>query len=106
MRGVARPVDRPVHPEYKTIWLNTRGTCGLGQEVVAPERLVMTESWGGDWPETLNTLVLTEQAGKTTMTLTVLYPSKEACERAMGTGMKDGMAMSFNGLAEYLGTMA
>ena len=50
-----------------------------------PERLVSTESWGGDWPETLNTLVLTEEDGKTTVTCTVLYPSKEARDAALRT---------------------
>jgi uncharacterized protein YndB with AHSA1/START domain len=32
-------------------------------EVMAPERLVNTESWGLDWSETLNTMVLTEEDG-------------------------------------------
>src|SRR5918911_2819465 len=46
---------------------------GVYREVVPPERLVYTESWGGDWPEALNTLELTEQGGQTTLTTTVLY---------------------------------
>jgi uncharacterized protein YndB with AHSA1/START domain len=79
---------------------------GTFREIVPPERLVSTESWGGDWPETINTVTLTEENGKTTMTLTVLYPSKEARDRALQTGMKDGVNMSFNRLAEYLATIA
>jgi len=71
-------------------------------EVTPPERLVSTESWGGDWPETLNTLVLTEEDGKTTMTCTVLYPSKEARDAALGTGMKEGWSASYDRLDEYL----
>ena len=43
-------------------WRNADGAemamRGVYREVVPPERLVSTESWGGDWPETLNTLVL------------------------------------------------
>ncbi len=31
---------------------------GVYREVTPPERLVTTESWGGDWPETLNMLTL------------------------------------------------
>ena len=54
---------------------------GVYREVVPPERLVSTESWGGDWPETLNTLILSEEAGKTTVTQRILYPSKEARDR-------------------------
>ena len=37
-------------------------------------------------PETLNTLVLTEEDGKTMTVCTVLYPSKEARDKALGTG--------------------
>ena len=79
---------------------------GVYREVVPPERLVSTESWGGDWPETLNTLVLSEEDGKTTITQTVLYPSKEARDAALGTGMKEGMSLSFDRLARHLRTMA
>jgi uncharacterized protein YndB with AHSA1/START domain len=79
---------------------------GVYREVVPPERLVSTESWGGDWPETINTLILSEEDGKTTMSLTVLYPSKEARDAALQTGMKEGMSMSFDRLAEYLRTKA
>ena len=78
---------------------------GAYQEVAPPERLVSTESWGGDWPETINTLVLSEEDGKTTMTQTVLYPSKEARDAALETGMKDGASVSFERLAEYLRTI-
>jgi uncharacterized protein YndB with AHSA1/START domain len=76
------------------------------KEIRPPERLVSSESWGGNWPETLNTLILTEEDGKTTITLTILYPSKEARDAALQTGMKEGMSQSFNRLEEYLRTIA
>jgi uncharacterized protein YndB with AHSA1/START domain len=79
---------------------------GSYKEVVPPEKVVSTESWGGDWPETINTLILTEENGRTTMTSTVLYPSKEARDAALKTGMKDGMTQSFDRLAEYLRALA
>ncbi len=60
---------------------------------------------GGEWPETLNTLVLTEEGGKTTMTCTVLYPSKKAREAATETGMTEGWAQSYERLDEYLPKM-
>jgi uncharacterized protein YndB with AHSA1/START domain len=92
------------------VWRRSDGTemgmRGVYREIRPPERLVSTESWGGDWPETLNTLVLTEKDGKTTITLTVLYPSKEARDAALKTGMKDGASESFDRLAEYLRTRA
>ena len=92
------------------LWRRADGTemgmRGLYKEVVPPERLVSTESWGGDWPETINTLTLTEEGGKTTVTQRVLYPSKEARDAALQTGMKDGVAASFDRLAAYLRTRA
>jgi uncharacterized protein YndB with AHSA1/START domain len=92
------------------VWRRSDGSememRGAYREIAPPERLVSTESWGGDWPETLNTLVLSEQDGQTTITQTVLYPSKDARDAALETGMKDGASESFDRLAEYLRTMA
>jgi uncharacterized protein YndB with AHSA1/START domain len=92
------------------VWRQSDGTemamRGVYREVVPPERLVTTESWGGDWPETINTLVLVEENGKTTMTQTILYPSNEAREKALKTGMKHGVAQSFDRLAEHLQTLS
>ena len=79
---------------------------GVYREMTPHERLVHTESWGGDWPETLNTLVLSEEGGKTTITQRILFPSQEARDAALKTGMKEGMSESFERLAEYLATMA
>ena len=79
---------------------------GTYREVTPPERLVSTESWGCKWPETLNTLVLTEENGNTTVTLTILYPSMEARDAALKSGMKEGMSLSFVRLDEHLASMA
>jgi uncharacterized protein YndB with AHSA1/START domain len=76
---------------------------GIYHEVIPPERLVFLESWGGDWADTINTLVLTEEHGKTRMTSTVRYQSTELRDAAMNSGMKEGMNLSFNRLSEYLG---
>ena len=82
------------------------GMRGEYREVDPPERLVHTESWGEDWPETLNTLVLTEEDGKTTLTTTILYPSKEARDSALETGMKEGASTSYDRLDDYLRTLS
>jgi len=88
------------------VWRHADGTeldmHGVYQEIVPPERLVSTESWGGDWPEILNTLVLSEESGKTRATITLLYPTKEARDAAVKTGMTTGMSASFNRLEIYL----
>ena len=94
---------------HRCVWRRPNGEemeiRGGYREVDPPGRLVSTESWGGDWPETINTLVLTERAGRTTIALTILYPSKEARDAAMATGMKDGMEQGFERLDAYLPTL-
>jgi uncharacterized protein YndB with AHSA1/START domain len=96
--------------EWHFVWRRSDGSelemRGEYCEVLAPERLVSTERWGEDWPETVNTLLLTEENGRTTLTTTMLYPSKETRDAALETGMKDGTTESFDRLAEYLRTMA
>ena len=92
--------------EWHFVWRRGDGSemdmRGEYREVEPPARLVNTESWGADWPETLNTLVLDEEDGRTTITSTILYPSKEARDAALATGMKDGASTSYDRLAEYL----
>jgi len=92
------------------VWRRADGTemamSGVYKEVMPPERLVTTEAWGGNWAETINTLTLSEENGKTTSTNTILYPSKEARDAAHKTGMMEGASQGFNRLDEYLRTMA
>jgi uncharacterized protein YndB with AHSA1/START domain len=91
---------------WRYVYRKASGTemtlTGSVREVVPPERLVTTESWGPEWPETVNTLVLTEADGRTTITLTIAYPSKEAREAALGTGAMEGMNRSFERLEDLL----
>jgi uncharacterized protein YndB with AHSA1/START domain len=79
---------------------------GEYREVSPPERLVFTERWGGDWPETLHTLVLTEEDGRTTMSEWVRYPSREARDAALATGMTDGLTASYERLDAVLRGLA
>jgi uncharacterized protein YndB with AHSA1/START domain len=92
------------------VWRKSDGTemgmRGQYREVVPPERLVYTESWGPEWPETVNTLVLTEEEGRTAAVLTLLYPTRKDRDAALATGMKEGMDVSYERLAAYLETMA
>lgn len=95
---------------WRYVWRKADGSelamAGSVREVTPPARLVTTERWGPEWPETVNTLGLTESRGRTTITLTILYPSKEARDAALGTGMKGGMEQSFARLDGLLRTMA
>lgn len=78
---------------------------GSYREVAPPQRIVSTESWGAEWPETINTLVLTEAAGQTTITMTIRYPSQEARDAALRSGMKDGMDQGFARLDGLLASL-
>jgi uncharacterized protein YndB with AHSA1/START domain len=88
------------------VWRRANGAemamDGKYLEVEPPSRLVMTETWGKEWPETVNTLTLVESNGRTTMTQTMRYPSKAARDAAFQTGMQDGASVSFERLAKYL----
>jgi uncharacterized protein YndB with AHSA1/START domain len=90
----------------RLVWHNAEGAeleiRGMYHEILPPERLVGTESWGGEWPETRNTMELTQENGGTRMTVTIQYPSEEARNAAVQTGMKDGMSQSLDRLDEYL----
>lgn len=58
----------------------------------------MTENWGGDGPETRTRVMLSERAGRTRLEMTMTYPSREARDAALGTGMSGGMERSFERL--------
>lgn len=82
------------------------GMGGVYREIVPSERLVSTESFD-DYPgESLNTLILSEKEGKTSLTCTILYQSKEIRDAVVNSGMEHGAAESFDKLAEYLTSIA
>jgi uncharacterized protein YndB with AHSA1/START domain len=91
---------------WRYVYRKASGTeltlTGTVVEVAPPERLVTTESWGPEWPETVNTLELTESEGRTTIALTITYVSKEARDAALATGAMDGMNRAFELLDELL----
>jgi uncharacterized protein YndB with AHSA1/START domain len=95
---------------WRYVWRKSGGAememTGFYREIAPPERLVSTEKWGPEWPETINTLVLTETAGRTIMTLTIHYPSKEARDAALATGMREGSEQSFRRLDDLLQAIA
>ena len=78
------------------------GMRGVYRELAPPERSVHVESFD-DFPgESIVTTVLLEQEGKTTFTVTVVYPSKEIRDAVIQSGMEHGAAESYDKLAEVL----
>ena len=78
------------------------GMRGVYREILPPERSVHMESFD-DYPgESQVTGAFVEQGGKTTLTATVLYPSKEVRDAVIKSGMEHGAAESYDKLAELL----
>lgn len=74
---------------------------GEYREVAPPERVVFTEFFE-PFPDTESvvTAELTEENGKTRMTATVAYPSREVRDMVKATGMERGAALSYDRLEE------
>jgi uncharacterized protein YndB with AHSA1/START domain len=78
------------------------GMRGVYREIAPPERCVHMESFD-DYPgESQVTGVFIETGGKTTLTATVLYPSKEVRDIVIKSGMEHGAAETYDKLAELL----
>ncbi|MCI0570395.1 MAG: SRPBCC family protein [Myxococcaceae bacterium] len=101
-------IDLKVGGSYRYVWRNTDGReLGMGgvyREVVPGERLVSTESFDDSWyeGEAVGTLELVEQGGKTTLTSTVRYASKEVRDAVLKSPMEKGVAASYDKLAELM----
>ena len=104
-------IDFRVGGRYRYEWRKESGVqMGMGGaylEITAPERIVATELFDDDWTgggEAVATLVLTERDGLTTLVNTVRYPSQEVRDRALQSGMEEGVDYGYNRLAELLAT--
>jgi uncharacterized protein YndB with AHSA1/START domain len=106
-------IDLRVGGRYRYVWRRDRdghemGMGGVYREVVAPERVVATEKFDEAWypGEAVGTIVLVERGGKTTLTQTLLYESREARDAVLRTGMESGVARSYERMAELLVSLA
>jgi uncharacterized protein YndB with AHSA1/START domain len=95
---------------FRCVWRGPEGAemamRGVYREVVPPERIVRTESFdygcASQAGEQLATLVLTEQGRRTLLTLTLLYPSKQARDGTIASGMERGVSATYDRLDELL----
>ena len=105
-------VDLRVGGKYRYVWRgpkgNDMGMGGVFREIVAPERIVATEKFDDSWyaGEAVDTTVFVEKGGRTTVTMTVLYESKEARDGVLAGPMATGVGESYDKLAEYLASVA
>lgn len=80
------------------------GLTGAFKEVVLNERLVSTEVWDDPWyeGEGLVTVTFAEQAGRTTLTLTLRYGTTAIRDAVLAGPATTGVAANFDRLAELL----
>jgi uncharacterized protein YndB with AHSA1/START domain len=103
-------IDLRVGGAYRFLWRGEGksdvGMRGVHREVVRPERLVRTETWE-DWAagEIIETAVFTERGGKTTLTSTGLYPSREVRDAVLKAGLENGTRETYGRLADVLRTV-
>src|SRR3712207_429687 len=101
-------IDLRVGGEYRFVWRGPDGAKlgmrGVYREIVPPERLVTTEAFDQSWypGEALVTTVFVEERGRTTITTTVLYESREARDVVLRSPMERGVAEGYDKLETVL----
>jgi len=101
-------IDLRVGGGYRYLWRKTDGTemgmHGVYREIVPAERVVQTEVFDQPWypGEAVGTMVMVEKDGKTTVTITMRYDSRETRDAVLKTPMDQGVAASYDRLAEVL----
>ena len=105
-------IDLKVGGAYRYVWRrdsdgSEMGMGGVYREIVAPRRIVSTEVFDKAWypGEAVGTLVLSESAGITTVTQSVLYQSRDARNGVLRSDMERGVAMSYDRLADLLASL-
>lgn len=116
LRGESMPVcevDLRVGGHWRYVLTAPGGEMGMYgtfQELDPPHRIVTTENFEGDLFEamgggTVNTMLLEERDGRTHMTLTVNYRTREARDAVLRTPMEWGVNESYSRLDELLATL-
>jgi len=102
-------IDLRVGGTCRYVWRDsdTGEEMGMSQvirEVVVPERIVCTEVFDQAWyeGEAIATVEFVERAGRTTLTMTMLYDSKSVRDAVLASPMEQGMAASLDLLADLL----
>lgn len=105
-------IDLRVGGKYRYVWRRDKdgtemGMGGVYREIVVPERIVATEQFDQEWypGEALGTTMLIERGGRTTLTQTMLYNSRETRDAVLKSPMESGVAASYDRLAGRLASM-
>lgn len=92
-------IDLRVGGAYRYVWHGPNGEeMGMGgayHEIAPPDHLVATELFDGADDPSLVTSELVEHGGRTTLTTTILYPSKAVRDAMLATDMAAGMEAGY-----------
>jgi uncharacterized protein YndB with AHSA1/START domain len=108
-------IDLRVGGKYRYLWrakeghemvsilgtIKEMGMGGVYREIARPERVVATGKFDQAWypGEEVSTFALVEAKGKTTLTQTVAYESREARDIVMKSPMEEGVRAGYDKLA-------
>jgi uncharacterized protein YndB with AHSA1/START domain len=101
-------MDVRVGGRYRWLWRGPDGAemgmRGEYREVEPMERIVSTEQFDQSWyaGEAIDTVVFAERAGRTTVTTTIVYDSKETRDGVLQSPMAEGMEMGYKLLDQVL----
>ena len=101
-------IDLKVGGKYRWVWRSPDGKeMGMGgvyREIVRHERIVATEKFDDPWyeGEAVDTMTFVEKGGKTTLTTTVLYASREVRDSVLKSPMEKGIAENYDNLDKVL----
>ena len=102
-------IDLRVGGRYRYEWENTAGgerlaVAGKFTEILRPSRIVITQLFDQDWTggETIVITEFAETLGRTTLTTTIRYASREVRDAALKTGMARGMEAGYERLDDLL----
>lgn len=103
-------VDLRVGGKWRFVNRHARGEAefyGEYREIAPPGRIVFTEIYA-PFPEaeSVVTATLTEEGGKTRLSVSCLYPSREVRDIVLSTGMEKGAALSYDRLDEVAQSLA
>lgn len=104
-------IDLKVGGKYRWVWRSPDGKeMGMGgvyREIVRPERIVATEKFDDPWyeGEAVDTMTFVEKGGKTTLTTTVLYASREVRDSVLKSPMEKGIAENYDNLDKVLASI-
>jgi uncharacterized protein YndB with AHSA1/START domain len=98
---------------FHYVWRNDAdgqefGLSGVYREITAPDRILHVERFDEPMPssDALITTTFVGSGGATTVTLTCLYDTREIRDMALESGMDEGVARSYERLAEILSLRA